>query len=69
MTAAKPRRKSVASQLRYARCMRDHDVRNFPDPLANGGFRIPNGVDTESPAFNAASRACGSGQPPAGTTG
>ena len=69
MAAAKPRRKSVASQLRYARCMRDHGVHNFPDPLPNGGFRIPTGIDTQSPAFNTASQACGSGRPPVGASG
>jgi hypothetical protein len=69
MAAAKPRHKSAAEQLRYARCMRDHGVRDFPDPLPNGGFRIPNAVNTQSSAFNAASRACGSGQPPAGAHG
>ncbi|HEX3617181.1 MAG TPA: hypothetical protein VHU61_11630 [Solirubrobacteraceae bacterium] len=62
MAAIKPRRKSAAGQLRYAKCMRAHRVPNFPDPLAGGGFDLSNAV-TQSPAFNTANRACGGGKP------
>ncbi len=49
--------------IRFSRCMRSHGVPNFPDPTAGtgtGGVRIsPNsGIDPNSPAFRAASKAC-----------
>ena len=50
-----------AQQLKLAECMRKHGVPNFPDPT--NGARGPNGPDlnTDSPAFQAASAACGRG--------
>ncbi|HUB75527.1 MAG TPA: hypothetical protein VL977_00655 [Solirubrobacteraceae bacterium] len=62
LAALKPR-KSVASQLRSAECMRAHGVAGFPDPLPGGGFDIPATLDTHAPAFRAAARACGAGGP------
>jgi hypothetical protein len=48
-------------QLRkYAQCMRDHGIANFPDPTENG-FQIngnTSGLDPASPAFQAADKEC-----------
>jgi hypothetical protein len=52
-----------AEQLKYAHCMRAHGVPGFPDPSPEGGFSIPNSVDENSPAFQAAERACKDLQP------
>ena len=57
LAAAKPVTK-VARQLSYAGCMRAHGVAGFPDPLPSGGFEVPSTVDTQSPTFTAANRAC-----------
>jgi hypothetical protein len=56
--------------LAMARCMRSHGVPNFPDPQfgsgPGGGFGIRigfgpgSGIDSHSPAFQAAQQACGS---------
>ena len=48
-----------------SRCMRSHGVPNFPDPKfpSGGGVGIQlngNGIDPNSPAFQAAQKACGS---------
>lgn len=44
--------------LAYARCMRAHGVPGFPDPRATGGLVIPNDMNPQSPAFQAAGQAC-----------
>ena len=50
---------TVREELKYAECMRAHGIRNFPDPMPGGGFRITNTtVNTHSPQFEAATRAC-----------
>ncbi len=52
--------------LEFARCMRSHGVPNFPDPeviTGAGGNQeayLP-GVNVQSPAFQAAAKACGGG--------
>ena len=50
--------------LAMSRCMRSHGVPNFPDPqFGPGGVGIRlngSGLDPNSPAFQAAQRACGS---------
>jgi hypothetical protein len=63
--------------LAMSRCMRSHGVPNFPDPTfgtgpgGGGTVRIGGpGIDPQSPAFQAAQRACGGkfgikGPPPA----
>jgi hypothetical protein len=48
---------STAS-LEFARCMRAHGVPNFPDPGAGGAIELGSGLDTQSPAFQAAQRGC-----------
>lgn len=55
--------------LAYAECMRSHGVPTFPDPSAGGGFVIPAGIDSSSPAFQAAQTKCQKLMPgPAGLT-
>jgi hypothetical protein len=59
--------------LKFAQCMRDHGVREFPDPDASGTLTIEtiaNGtsIDTDSPAFQRAVTACKDLEP-AGFTG
>ncbi len=55
-----------AQALAMSRCMRSHGVPNFPDPQfqsAPGGFGIRlggPGINPQSPAFQAAQKACGS---------
>jgi hypothetical protein len=63
----------LTQALNFARCMRVHGVPNFPDPAAGGnggmGFNL-SGVDTHSPQYQSANRACqsqsGKGQSSAG---
>lgn len=47
---------NVSGEIRFARCMRSHDISDFPDPLPGGGFNIPG--NTDSPRFKAAEAAC-----------
>jgi hypothetical protein len=56
-----------ARALAMSRCMRSHGVPNFPDPQfqsgPGGGFGIRlngAGINPNSPAFQAAQKACGS---------
>jgi len=49
--------------VKFAQCMREHGVRNFPDPDASGDFAIDtvanrSGVDTTSATFTQARMAC-----------
>jgi hypothetical protein len=52
--------------LEFAKCMRSHGVPNFPDPKvvsSHGGNQVlylP-GINPQSPAFEAAAKACGGG--------
>src|SRR5439155_7703409 len=56
----------TAQGFAFARCIRSHGVRNFPDPDSTG--RIPDpasvGIDQGSPRFQAANQACGKHRPP-----
>jgi hypothetical protein len=59
--------------VKFAKCMRDHGVSEFPDPDASGGLTIDgvlNGssLDPSSPAWKEAIGACKDLQPP-GFTG
>lgn len=50
-----------ASALAFTHCMRSHAVPNFPDPSPGGGFPMiggPDGINMNSPAFQAAQKAC-----------
>jgi hypothetical protein len=55
-----------ARALAYSKCMRTHDVPNFPDPKINGnGVSVGVGAGVaNSPAYKTASRACKSLAPP-----
>jgi hypothetical protein len=51
-----------ADALKFAKCMRDHGITDFPDPNASGGLEIkgtPAGdLDPSSPQFQSAQKAC-----------
>jgi hypothetical protein len=53
---------NIAAELRWARCLRSHGVPSFPDPNSRGAFDSSK-FDDSSPAFQTASRACGSVEP------
>ena len=45
--------------LRYARCMREHGVADFPDPSADGNFHAPAGSrGAKNPNLERANQAC-----------
>jgi hypothetical protein len=46
--------------LKFSDCMRANGVPNFPDPGAGGGIQISpgSGLNPQSPAFQAAQKAC-----------
>ena len=46
-----------AQMLKFARCMRGHGIKNFPDPTGKG-MALGDGVDPNSPQFQAAEKAC-----------
>jgi hypothetical protein len=54
--------------LKTARCMRAHGYPDWPDPQAGPGYNFqalpPSSIDTSSPQFEAAARACGVSLPP-----
>ena len=61
--SASQQAQQTARGLKFARCMRSHGVPNFPDPkYYNGGQQVylP-GINLQSPAFQAAAKACGGG--------
>jgi hypothetical protein len=52
---------SLADAVAYSKCMRNHGVPNFPDPVLtpSGGYGYRTvGIDPNSPAFQAALVAC-----------
>jgi hypothetical protein len=63
----------LSQALEFSRCMRAHNVPDFPDPsTVNGGLGYNmSGVDTHSPQFQSAQQACrsqpGKGRSLAGT--
>jgi hypothetical protein len=52
---------TTAQLVKFAQCMRAHNVKNFPDPV-NGAFSFsgtgPDRIDPQSPTFQAAKAAC-----------
>jgi hypothetical protein len=64
--------KARDTQVKFSQCMREHGVKNFPDPDANGGILIKagpgTGLDPNSPQFKAAQKACAKYQPKASGT-
>jgi hypothetical protein len=56
-----------AQLLKYAKCMRAHGIKNFPDPTSEGLTLSPgNALDPSSPQFQAADKACRSLMPNSG---
>ena len=49
---------SVEAGRRYAQCMRDHGLPDFPDPDANGQFRGIGHEQQDTPTYKAAMEAC-----------
>jgi hypothetical protein len=45
--------------LKFAECMRSHGVTNFPDPTADRAAPTVGTIDKQSPAVQAAAKACG----------
>ncbi|HEX6548726.1 MAG TPA: hypothetical protein VF134_08305 [Candidatus Dormibacteraeota bacterium] len=58
----KPDPQQQQKALRFAQCMREHGITDFPDPGSGGGISIQAGqssdLDPNSPQFQAAQRAC-----------
>jgi len=52
----------LSKVLQFARCMRSHDVPDFPDPDSTG-LRVPHSM-TQSPQYQRAYQACNSLLPP-----
>ncbi len=53
-----PSAQELAEAVTYAACMRSHGEPSFPDPNSRGAFVLGPQVNTESPQFEAADRAC-----------
>ena len=58
---AQQQQAKLTQALNFARCMRAHEVPDFPDPTTAGnggmGFNM-SGVDTHSPQYQSADRTC-----------
>jgi hypothetical protein len=54
---------NTSQLLAFAKCMQTHGVPQFPDPTANGGIGLPQGVDPNSPQFQKAWKECQSKLP------
>jgi hypothetical protein len=55
------RQAALKQLLQLSRCMRANGVTNFPDPTTHGGgvgLRLGGDIDTNSPQFQAAQKAC-----------
>ncbi|HEY3715493.1 MAG TPA: hypothetical protein VGL39_13285 [Jatrophihabitantaceae bacterium] len=56
--------KQHAAALKYSQCMRDHGIKDFPDPNPQGGIQISaapgSDLMPDSPLFKAADKACAS---------
>jgi hypothetical protein len=53
-----PPPQNESKNVQFAKCMRSHGVRNFPDPNSQGGFLMGGDVDPNSPTFKSAMQAC-----------
>jgi len=57
--AGSPAPSGPSPALEMSKCMRAHGISNFPDPSGHGGINIGGtGLNPQSPAFEAAQRAC-----------
>lgn len=59
-TASATKAVDYADSVKYAACMRQHGIANFPDPQPNGGFRFGPGTHMQqgSTQFKAADKTC-----------
>jgi hypothetical protein len=55
--------KNTAEGLKWAQCIRQHGVPNFPDPNSTGAFDLPSGLNPQSGSLQAAMNACQSVRP------
>jgi hypothetical protein len=53
-----PSTQELARLVRFAACVRSHGQPGFPDPNKHGLFVLGSRVNTQSPQFEAAERAC-----------
>jgi hypothetical protein len=63
-TAGTVARQHLKGELKLAACMRAHGYPAYPDPKMQPGGEwqaLPAGIDTSSPQFQAAEKACGTG--------
>jgi hypothetical protein len=54
---------NIAQGLKWAQCIRQHGVANFPDPNSSGAFALPAGLTPQSASLQAAMNACQSEHP------
>jgi hypothetical protein len=62
----------VEQNRKFAKCMRDNGVANFPDPGADGGIQVNGndpGMNMDDPKFKAAQNACAQYLPSGGAPG
>lgn len=48
----------LATDVKFATCMRSHGYPSFPDPDSHGVFNLPPAVNTNSAQFSSAQNAC-----------
>ncbi|MEU5030310.1 hypothetical protein [Streptomyces milbemycinicus] len=53
----KPDAKAQENMRKYAKCMREEGVENFPDPQTEGGLRVEGSI-MDDPDFSTAEKAC-----------
>lgn len=60
--SAQQQQQNYQALLKFSACMREHGIKDFPDPQPDGKMRISAGPGSDlspnSPAFQAAQRAC-----------
>lgn len=54
---------NTAQALKWAQCIREHGLPDFPDPSGDGSFSLPSGFNPQSATFQAAQNACQSVRP------
>ncbi len=50
----------AGAAVQFADCMRSHGVTSFPDAGSGGGIQVPSTINTQSPVYLTAQRACAS---------
>jgi hypothetical protein len=54
---------NIAQATKWAACIREHGVPDFPDPGGNGSFNVSSTIDLQGAAYLAASKDCQSVAP------